>query len=54
MLLDQHRKFVGCDLDSIVLMTAKSDVLSTIDFQVLSLKSDNSEDEEVRESGLSV
>lgn len=48
MLLDQHRKFVGCDLDSDLLMAAKPDLLLTFALQVLNPKSDITGDEEVR------
>lgn len=49
MLLDQHRKTAGCDLDSEVLSAAKPDLLLTFAPQMLSQSSDVKESGEVKE-----
>lgn len=48
MLLDRHRKYVRCELDSDVLSAAKSHALPTSALQVLSPNSDIVGDDEVR------
>lgn len=47
-LLDQHRKLVGCDLDSHALSAAEPDVLYTFALQVLNLTSDTTVDNKMR------
>lgn len=48
MLLEHHRTFVRCDLDSTVLSAAEPDFLLTFAFQMLNPNSDTTEGEEGR------
>lgn len=48
MLVDQHRKLVGCDLDSDILSTAEPDLHFTFALRRLSPSSDITGAEEVR------